>query len=308
MVISTKYNLAVLGTGLSGTVVDLEGGIVTKMYMPSAFHDAKIHRNRESHFMRGLDLPTLKTPTFNSQVETSNGNDPAIPTLAMEEMKGDFRSHMEVLEANEGDDFVHLGQQTAAVLAELHKAKPERFRMDKQKSVLEMMIDQTEAFDENARDRKGFYTSLRRITKEAEATVKPVFCHGDFNYGNVMFEPETNNINGVIDFAFSGYGMPETDFLHLNVEKLLPEVIETYEEQTGRRFSEDRLRAVMLVNNMRGLVSTENMLKGDLDDECREYLEEDHRLCLQDIGALTESYGLQATASTGFVPRAYDRK
>jgi len=308
MVLSSKYNVVVVGEGLSGTVIDLEGGVVSKMYLPTSFHDASIHRNRESHFLRHLDLPTLKTPKYIAEVQASNGNEPSIPTLTMHEIKGDFRSHDDVLAAGSVDSYASLGQQVGHVLAELHAAKPPRFRFDKQKSVLEMMVDQAEDFDMKASDRREFYSDICRKVRDMEATVMPVFCHGDMNFGNVVFEEGTDKITGVIDYAFSGYGMPETDFLHLNVEGLLPEVIDTYEAQTGRAFSEDRLKTVMLVNNMRGLVAIENMLSGDLEKEAREYLEEDQRMCITDMNTIAQELGMRVSPSIGFVPGAFDRK
>ena len=304
MVIGTKYNMAVVGTGISGTVVDHDDGIVTKMYLPSAFHDARVHRNRESHFMRALSglLPTLQTPEYNSQAETSSDEGPTIPVLTMKEMDGAFKNPIDVvIESEEQDEFVILGQQTAEMMAEIHAAKPLRFGADKQKSVMEVMIDQTEAFDVKAEDRRGFYHALREHVRQAESSTRVVFCHGDLNYSNVMFDQETGNIAGIIDFAFSGYGMPETDFFHFNFPGLLDEVIEAYEAKTGRQFSEERLKVVMLVNNMRAFVATENILSGDLPGEDWVHFQEDLMGCWENIQALSEEFGIQQSLGSNLL-------
>jgi aminoglycoside 2''-phosphotransferase len=43
----------------------------------------------------------------------------------------------------------------------------------------------------------------------------PVLRHGDFGGGNIIFNPETQSIAGVIDFAFTGLGDPAVDIAGL---------------------------------------------------------------------------------------------
>lgn len=39
----------------------------------------------------------------------------------------------------------------------------------------------------------------------------PVLRHGDFGGGNIIYDPETQSISGVIDFASTGLGDPAVD-------------------------------------------------------------------------------------------------
>jgi aminoglycoside 2''-phosphotransferase len=41
---------------------------------------------------------------------------------------------------------------------------------------------------------------------------KPVLRHGDFGFGNLIFDPESFALTGVIDFGFAGLGDAAIDF------------------------------------------------------------------------------------------------
>ncbi|MCB0007527.1 MAG: phosphotransferase [Anaerolineales bacterium] len=43
----------------------------------------------------------------------------------------------------------------------------------------------------------------------------PAVRHGDFGSGNILFDPKTGTISGILDFAFTGVGDPAVDFAGL---------------------------------------------------------------------------------------------
>lgn len=290
-VIGAHYSLAALGAGLSGYVIDLQGDCAVKIFDNSGLHDPRLHCEREAHFLQALKETGLVLPEYLAHGIHSDGVYKAAPILTMSRLNAEFRQHGEVL-TNNMDDLAPLGRELGGQLAQLHALTPRRFHEDKQRTVLQTMMDQTRNFDMNADNRRWFYRDLAQKVAELEKTVRPVFCHGDFNLGNVGFDPETGDISALIDFAYSGYGMPETDFLYLQEPDLLPAAIESYEAQTGKEISPERLQAVALVNNYRAMVTFEHELSKDLSDNIRKHYEDERLHCHQDILNSCQSLGV----------------
>lgn len=51
----------------------------------------------------------------------------------------------------------------------------------------------------------------RYLSDAANFTYRPVLRHGDFGTGNLLFDPQSRSISGIIDFSFVGYGDPAQD-------------------------------------------------------------------------------------------------
>jgi len=56
----------------------------------------------------------------------------------------------------------------------------------------------------------------RYLQQAAQFTYQPVLRHGDFGGSNILYDPQTNCITGVIDFESLGLGDPATDVAALS--------------------------------------------------------------------------------------------
>ncbi|MBT9292005.1 aminoglycoside phosphotransferase family protein [Hyphomicrobiaceae bacterium 22] len=69
-------------------------------------------------------------------------------------------------------------------------------------------------------------------------------CHGDLKGGNVLIDPATGRLAGLIDFGNAGFGARESDIAHTRLPE--PEhdaLVQRYEALSGRRLDRDRLAA-----------------------------------------------------------------
>ncbi len=59
---------------------------------------------------------------------------------------------------------------------------------------------------------------------------QPTLRHGDFGFGNILYDPQTMNISGVIDFGFVGLGDPAIDLASASVlgEKIFKRICQAY--------------------------------------------------------------------------------
>lgn len=97
---------------------------------------------------------------------------------------------------------------------------------------------------------------FERFLAEAEQPLAPVLRHGDFGTGNLLHDPVTLNITGILDFSFTGPGDPAADFAGLYV---------SYGEEFYRRCSAmyPALEAVLdRVHFYRGIFALEEALFG----------------------------------------------
>lgn len=53
------------------------------------------------------------------------------------------------------------------------------------------------------------------LSDEANSAYTPALIHGDFGPGNILYDPHTNSISGIIDFSSAGWGDPAVDFAAL---------------------------------------------------------------------------------------------
>lgn len=63
------------------------------------------------------------------------------------------------------------------------------------------------------------------------AAWQPVLRHGDFGLGNILFDPQSHDVTGVIDFAFAGPGDAITDLAAIGAafgEEMLQQVLAHY--------------------------------------------------------------------------------
>ena len=114
-----------------------------------------------------------------------------------------------------------LGRQVGGFLRQLHAVPVDA-----------VLPDEATGFDPLARwkylfgrMRERLYSHMRPDAQEATSThfesfferfadlaISPVLIHGDFGPGNILADPETWTITGVIDFGSAGVGDPAIDF------------------------------------------------------------------------------------------------
>ena len=302
MVIGVHYNIAALGEGLSGCVVDLHDDVAVKIYHLEGLHEPRLHRDREAHFLRELEGFDLVSPRYIAQGMHSDLRMTPAPTLTMSRLHSRFKPHDEVI-IGRLDSLSSLGDLMGSQLAKLHALAPARFPEDKQKTVLQTMLEQTRTFDVKAESRDWFYNDLTQRLESMEKQVRPVFCHGDFNFSNVGFNAGTKAPESLIDFAYSGYGMPETDFLYLQEPELLEASVASYFEVSQRNISLERLQMVGLVNNMRAFVTFEKYLADGTTNEDRDYWEKERNYAHEDILGACQSLGVVNFVFTGQTPQ-----
>jgi aminoglycoside phosphotransferase (APT) family kinase protein len=257
MAFNLHNDFTVLGEGLSGRVIDLEDGIVAKQYHQSATHDALEHAKREYHYLCELNRLEFSSPT---PVFLNNGPDEL--SLGMQKARGDFREDIIDLIQDE-DTCAPIASSLAETLAELHQKRPVSYAAGfGRECPLSINIREVEAFDPHEPRRRKFYNAIKQALAYHSEKAELVFCHGDINGGNVFFKPQTCEVKGLVDFAYSGYGIPEIDLRNIVLFKGFSEVFKSkYQNLTGYCFSEDRERLVELVRAVKRLTLTEQDMR-----------------------------------------------
>lgn len=84
------------------------------------------------------------------------------------------------------------------------------------------------------------FAAVDRLARETAATVP---CHGDLHVRNVLCDPASGHLTGVIDFANAMIGDHHFDFRMLRRfgEDAMAAIIRDYEAATGRRVDLDRV-------------------------------------------------------------------
>lgn len=123
-----------------------------------------------------------------------------------------------------------LAPQIGAFLTELHRI-PQSPELKKHTSVFHFENYNFFLADFYAKMQKVAFpcidSSLQQWTRslfeefmadENAYRFEPVLTHGDFDSSNVLIDPDTNNITGIIDFEETNYGDPAWDFTCLRGE------------------------------------------------------------------------------------------
>lgn len=101
---------------------------------------------------------------------------------------------------NKNEYLYKYGQE----LAMIHSINPKYFRKAKQRIINDYpKLDNYKKFDEYL----GKY--IKYLYKNKPKITYNTFIHGDFHYANILWK--NNEINGVIDFEYSGLGFREQD-------------------------------------------------------------------------------------------------
>lgn len=77
----------------------------------------------------------------------------------------------------------------------------------------------------------------------------PVYLHGDFNHGNILFDQTSAQI-GVIDFAPGAAGDRYRDFMYpllYSSDAMISEMVDAYEAETGFKLDRAKLKAMKTI-------------------------------------------------------------
>lgn len=258
---------AFVGEGVSGHVRVSAPGQVTKYLIATNGQDtAKIY-TRETHFLDQLQDVPYRVPKFFGASETLGQlqiGDKVIDydhTITMEHIEdGQFLMQSEVLSpAVPASEQMEVVKSAAQLMADIHRSTPKR--EPSSFFVLRDMFDETFASDPRSRQRHGLYNAISTKLLNQRATGDEVFCHGDFCFNNMIFDPQSRTFTGVIDFAQSGFGMRETDMRHLNnlPRDLRALFMDEYERVSGVALDLDKMKMVDLISTLKHLVVAENM-------------------------------------------------
>ena len=91
----------------------------------------------------------------------------------------------------------------------------------------------------------------------AEYPVKPVLCHGDLHFYNLMFDEKNKRISGVLDFGCVNYGEPAGEWYYYFDPKYY---LEGYGDNGDKYFSDRQIFHAMscLLNNLPEQVANED--------------------------------------------------
>jgi len=87
-------------------------------------------------------------------------------------------------------------------------------------------------------------TSSQLARAALEGADTTTLCHGGLKGGNVLVDPATGRLAGLIDFGNAGFGARESDIAHTRLPEPEHEaLVRCYEVRSGRRLDRDRLAA-----------------------------------------------------------------
>ena len=89
--------------------------------------------------------------------------------------------------------------------------------------------------------------------------VKPVLCHNDLHFFNLMFDKKNKKISGILDFGCAGYSEPARDFHYYFDAKY---ILEGYADNEDKHFLErQKFHALShLLGNLGGEIANEQAL------------------------------------------------
>ena len=118
-------------------------------------------------------------------------------------MAGQLADFLRTLHSLPAEEIVPAGQPVADTSADMR----ELYRRIQGKLYGYMRADAREAVTAH----------FERFLAEAEQSPAPALRHGDFGTGNILHNPDSLNITGILDFSFTGPGDPAADFAGLYV-------------------------------------------------------------------------------------------
>lgn len=104
-----------------------------------------------------------------------------------------------------------LARQCGEIAARIHTLDPDAFPMLRRQSAAEMLAGYKEAYHASSLPRPVFDYAFRWLEERCPPPPsKPLFVHGDFRNGNIIFDPR-DGVRAVLDWEISFIGDPMMD-------------------------------------------------------------------------------------------------
>ena len=248
-----------IGAGYTNDVFALESGDVAKMFHLNIPEITQRGLRTESHYLRELSSlnKSFDTPQFISEnwSRVALGDRSYLGSVVMGSMANGnvFSVNNALKQKNSPKAKKHkitLEKSAATFLAELHSLKPKPLE---KKSILEVSLEDMEQYDPHQKQNRKFYRAVLKKLKLMESSSPRVFCHGDLEDKNNLFFNRNLKVTGTLDFADSGYGMPEVDSSVSDISYHSPSqpFADLYEDKTGYRFDPDKALMAQFIITLR---------------------------------------------------------
>ena len=154
-----------------------------------------------------------------------------------------------------------FGATLGAFMARLHGEPTEKFDFLPQRYGEELLRQLRENLERiGSRDPEGRVGGLLQETLDTWEDVRngndvKVLLHQDLHGQNLICDPETGDLIGVLDFTLAWIGDPLWDFpeVYRCGADILEHTIEVYSEESGRRIDTEAVKIISLLQLMRSL-------------------------------------------------------
>ena len=154
-----------------------------------------------------------------------------------------------------------FGATLGAFMARLHGEPTEKFDFLPQHYGEELVRQLNENLERiGSRDREGRVAGLLQETLDTWEDVRngndvKVLLHQDLHGQNLICDPETGDLIGVLDFTLAWIGDPLWDFpeVYRCGADILEHTIEVYSEESGRCINTEAVKIISLLQLMRSL-------------------------------------------------------
>lgn len=154
-----------------------------------------------------------------------------------------------------------FGATLGAFMARLHGEPTEKFDFLPQRYGEELLRQLRENLERiGSRDPEGRVGGLLQETLDTWEDVRngndvKVLLHQDLHGQNLICDPETGDLIGVLDFTLAWIGDPLWDFpeVYRCGADILEHTIEVYSEESGRRINTEAVKIISLLQLMRSL-------------------------------------------------------
>lgn len=166
----------------------------------------------------------------------------------------------ENIETLKNKDKQHIAEQLGIFLKKLHTFDSHNHNFQPGYHIL-----RPEDYDQAPETLKEFLTHdefkelekrHKAIRKNPDNFVTPTsIIHGDFNFNNVLWDADSKEITGVIDWAESGRGIPAMDFIGIadfndpKNDEFLKQILAAYGDENNRLFTQIKQNSIIETMN-----------------------------------------------------------
>jgi len=233
----TIKKIALLGNGKAATIYLVNDEIVFKIPLQSEGEVARMQKNEADvlRFLEGkLDIEIPKI--------LCTGISESGPYIIGETLLSGTPFSYELCDTYDDETKNDIQRQLGKIVRKLHEAggNDSSWQADGYQETLDDLMGE---FDKKLNQARNVFSSdeiaqIEEIANEYKIItinhpVKPVLCHHDLHYCNLMFDTKTKQISGLLDFGCAGYAEPAMDWHYYFNPKL---VLEGYGDNGDKFF------------------------------------------------------------------------